>query len=61
MKSLKLTPGKVKALNSALDTIEAHIIPAADIWATMPEKQRHELLAHSPVLARFIALAEKVR
>jgi len=61
VRSLKLTPGKAKQLMTALDDIEAHVGNVADIWAQVPRGQRDRLLAASPALARFLALAERMR
>ena len=57
--SLKLPPGEAVAAQAALDRIEAHVLKIAPHWDQLTQAQRDDLLAHSPVLARFIALARQ--
>lgn len=59
-KSLKLTPGKSKQLLSALDALEPHVTSAAEVWGALTPEQRDALLAHSPVLSRFVDLAGRL-
>lgn len=57
MRSLKLTPGRSKQLLAALDALEPHVVSAGEVWSSLTVEQRDALLAHSPVLARFVSLA----
>lgn len=54
---LKLNKKRADDLMRALDTIEVHIKVAAEVWSELTDEQRRQLLEHSPVLARFVALA----
>ena len=58
--SLKLTPGKLKQLESAMDAIEEHIGKVSGVWGLATERQRRTVLERSPILSRFLALAEGV-
>lgn len=60
-KSLKLTQGQINQMNNALDTLEPHLISAAECWPTLTPEQRVLLLVNSPVLARTIKLTEVFR
>lgn len=56
-KALKLTPANATALGNALDKLAPHVAAAAESWSELTPEQRQALLAHSPILARLIALA----
>jgi len=58
-RSLKLTPGKVTQLTKALDDIESHVGKVADIWRSLPQTQRDEVLANSPIFAKFLEIAKR--
>ena len=58
--SLKLTPGKLKQLESAMGEIEEHVGKLAGVWSSATSKQQQAVLERSPVLSRFLALAERV-
>lgn len=54
----KLNDSASKKALSAIETIKPHIAKLLPIYAIADEKSRTELLAHSPVLAEFIALLD---
>lgn len=56
-KSIRLTPGKQKQLLRALDALEEHYHDLAKVWTDLTPEQREQVLAHSPVLARWVELA----
>jgi len=58
--SLKLTPGKLKQLESAMDAMEEHIGKLAGVWSLATAEQQRAVLECSPILSRFVALAEQV-
>lgn len=54
--SIKLTPGaKTRYLNTFAE-LQVHYGILAEIWSQMPRCQQEEVLAHSPVLAGYVAL-----
>jgi hypothetical protein len=57
VKSIKINPGQAVLLQNALDTLEPHIIKAAETWAWASPEQREFLVNNSPVLVRFLAMA----
>jgi len=64
--SLKLTPGKLKQIASAVDTIndymaEPGIAAVLAQWSQLPEGVRQDVLAVAPTFARLIGLAERMR
>lgn len=64
--SLKLTPGKLKQIASAVDTIndymaEPGIAAVLAQWSQSPEGVRQDVLAVAPTFARLIGLAERMR
>lgn len=54
---LRIPPGEIVATNQALTRVEAHVAKIAPYWSALTAAQRADLLAHSPVLTRIIALA----
>jgi len=58
--SLKLTPGKLRQLESAMDDVEEHIGKVAGVWSLATAEQQREVLERSPILSRFLVLAELV-
>jgi len=58
--SLKLTPSKLKQLESAMDLLEEHIGKVAGVWPQVSSKQKQAVMEKSPILSRFVALAEQV-
>ena len=52
----KLNDATSKKALAAIETIKPHIAKLLPVYAGVDEKSRAELLAHSPVLAAFIAL-----
>jgi hypothetical protein len=58
---MKLAGGASQSLVNALDRIEAHVGPVLDVWGELTPAQRVGVLAHSPVLARIVALGERMR
>ncbi len=58
--SLKLAPGQTVAAMSALDRVEEHINLVAPYWGALTSDQTQDLINHSPVLARFLALAGRL-
>ena len=54
----KLNDASSKKALSAIETIKPHIAKLLPIYAGADEKSRAELIAHSPVLAAFIALLD---
>lgn len=59
--SLKLTPGKLKQLESAMDAVEEHVGKVAGVWSMATAEQQQAVLDRSPILSRFLALAERLR
>ena len=60
MKKVKVTlnAGQQKKLLENIAGIAPHVTALLPIYAGADEKSRAELLAHSPVLAEFIALLD---
>ena len=58
--SLTLTPGKLEQLETAMDNIEEHVGKVADVWPRASNETKRAVLERSPILSRFIALAERV-
>ena len=58
--SLKLTPGKLKQLESAMDAVEEHVGKVAGVWQMVSEETKQAVLDRSPILSRFLTLAEQV-
>jgi len=58
--SLKLTPGKLQQLASAMDAVEEHVGKVAGVWQMASEETKRAVLERSPILSRFLALAEQV-
>ena len=58
---LTLTPGKARQLDDALTLIESHVGLAADLQRQLSPEKWEALLARSPVLRRFLAIAEGFR
>lgn len=58
-RSLRVTAAKAKKMQAALDELEAHVSAAAESWNALTPAQRDALLAHSPVLSRFLDLARR--
>ena len=58
--SLKLTPGKLKQLESAMDAVEEHVGKVVGVWREVSEETKRAVLERSPILSRFLALAEQV-
>ena len=56
--SLKLTPGKLGQLESAMDLVEEHVGKVSGVWQMVSLEQRQAVLERSPILSRFLALAE---
>ena len=54
----KLNDASSKKALAAIETIKPHIAKLLPIYAGASEPERAELLAHSPVLAAFIALLD---
>ena len=54
----KLNDASSKKALAAIEAIKPHIAKLLPIYAGVDEKSRAELLAHSPVLAAFIALLD---
>lgn len=52
--SLKLTPGRERQIDDALALLEAHCGAALAAWGSLTQRQRDDLLAHSPRLARLL-------
>ena len=57
----KLNDASSKKALSAIAEINPHIAKLLPIYAGADEKSRAELLAHSPVLAEFIALLDGLK
>lgn len=60
-KQKKLKPEEKKVIDQFMKDIEAHINKIAPIWPTLSAKRKDELLAHSPILAWVVSIAERVR
>lgn len=58
-KTLKLNAAAMTKMGKALDDLEAHIQESAAIWAQASPEQRRFLLAHSPIMSRFLSLARR--
>jgi len=58
--SLKLTPGKLQQLELAMDAVEEHVGKLAGIWREVSAETKQAVLDRSPILSRFLALAEQV-
>ncbi len=58
--SCKLTPGKAKQVQSALDLLAQHYAPVLAAWGSLTPEQRAQALAHSPVLARLVEMVRPV-
>lgn len=59
--SLKLTPGKLKQLETAMTDLEEHIGKLNGVWSLASPEQQQTVLERSPILSRFLVLAEQVR
>lgn len=59
--SIKLDNTQTSKMQKGLDDLEPHILDVAEVWHELTEEQKVELLENSPVLARFMALAERLR
>ena len=57
----KLNDANSKKALSAIAEIKPHIAKLLPIYAGADEKSRAELLAHSPVLAAFVALLDGLK
>jgi len=55
-KTMRLTAIRRQKLSSALDILAAHAETAASVWSEASDEQRETILAHSPLLARLIAM-----
>ena len=58
--SLKLTSNDLRQLESVMDDIEEHIGKVAGIWVLASREHQREVLERSPILSRFLNLAESV-
>ena len=56
---MKLTPGKVKQIESALDLLEATYDPVLAIWPMFPAEKKAAVLADSPLFARLLKLVNR--
>lgn len=64
--SIKLTPGKLKQVQSAIATLEDYlaqpgIAEVVQLWPQLPEATRQEIRAKAPTFDRLMTLAEKMR
>lgn len=59
--SLRIPPGQEVATLQALERLEVHVLKIAPHWSALTPEQRQWLLEHSPVLARFVRLAQQFR
>ena len=59
--SIKLTPGKLKQIKSAIALLDAHYDVAIAAWPELTAAQREEVLQHSPLLARLAELTRPMR
>lgn len=59
--TIKLTPGKMKQIQSALDMLYELYFPLLVAWGQLTPRQRDEVLAHSPLLATLLALTAPAR
>ena len=57
----KLNAASSKKALAAIAELKPHIVKLLPIYAGADEKARAELLAHSPVLAAFIALFDGLK
>jgi len=55
-----LTPGKLQQLESAMDAVEEHVGKVAGVWSMATPEQQRAVLERSPILSRFLTLAETV-
>jgi len=60
-RSIKLTPGKIQQITSALELLEATYEALLADWHLLTDAQRAVLVAHSPLLVRLLALTEMAR
>ena len=59
--SIKLTPGKLKQIKSAMVLLDTHYGAALAAWPKLTAAQREEVLQHSPLLARLAELTRPMR
>ncbi len=59
--SIALPPALRAQLQGQLITLEQHVGKILDVWPQLTPRQRSALLEHSPILARIVALAERLR
>jgi len=60
-KSIKLTPGKQRQIESALGLLNTHYGETLAVWSQLTTRQRQAVFDHSPLLARLAALTEPLR
>ena len=60
-RSIKLTAAQRTQQTQALDRLATWLAPLAGVWPSLRPAQRAAVLAHSPVLARLLALTEVFR
>ncbi len=58
--SCKLTPGKVRQVESAVALLAEHYAPVLAAWGSLTSEQRVQALAHSPILARLVEMVRPV-
>lgn len=54
-KTMKLTPGKKRQFESALNDLQAHYGSVASVWGQLTPEQRQAVLDGSPVLRSYLA------
>lgn len=54
--TMKLTPGKQKQIDSAIVLLQEHYGAVLAVWGQLTAEQREAALAHSPLLAKLMAL-----
>jgi len=57
---LKLAPARLKQLELAMTAIEEHVGKLSGVWREVSEETKRTVTERSPILSRFLTLAENV-
>jgi len=57
---LKLAPARLKQLELAMTAIEEHVGKLSGVWQEVSPETKRAVMERSPILSRFLTLAENV-
>jgi len=60
-KQSMLEVGEQKIINDFMRNVEEHINLIAPAWPSLSQNRKDKLLAHSPILAWVVNIAERVK